>query len=88
MIVWPLSNPQLYRRSGTGVAPVADSTTRTYTVKVTLKDPPPSDPLRHEYRRPLEGQPALVVALPLSALFEKDGAPAVWVFDQPSAAPC
>ena len=29
--------------------------------------------------------PALEVALPLSALFEKNGAPAVWVVDQQSA---
>jgi multidrug efflux pump subunit AcrA (membrane-fusion protein) len=31
-----------------------------------------------------KGSSALVVALPLSVLFEKDGAPAVWVFDQQS----
>ena len=31
-----------------------------------------------------KGSSALVVTLPLSVLFEKDGAPAVWVFDQQS----
>ena len=31
-----------------------------------------------------KGSPALVVALPLSVLFEKNGSPAVWVFDQQS----
>ena len=42
VIVWPLSNPQLTIEGVVReVAPVADSTTRTYTVKVTLKDPPP-----------------------------------------------
>src|SRR6516162_7340244 len=31
-----------------------------------------------------KGSPAEVVTLPLSALFEKNGAPAVWVFDRQS----
>jgi multidrug efflux pump subunit AcrA (membrane-fusion protein) len=31
-----------------------------------------------------KGSPALVVALPLSVLFEKNGAPAVWVIDPQS----
>ena len=33
----------------------------------------------------LKGQTALAVALPLSAVFEKNGAPAVWVLDQRSS---
>ena len=48
------------------------------------EEPAAAAPLRHEYRRPLKGQPALAVALPLSALFEKNGSPAVWVLDQQS----
>ena len=33
----------------------------------------------------MKGQAALAVALPLSALFEKNGSPAVWVLDQQSS---
>ena len=36
------------------VSPVADPTTRTYTVKVTLKNPPAAIRLRHERRWPLK----------------------------------
>ena len=85
VIVWPLSNPQLTIEGVVRqVAPVADSTTRTYTVKVTLKDPPSSILFGMSIGGRWKGSPALVVALPLSVLFERDGAPAVWVFDQQS----
>ena len=88
VIVWPLSNPQLTIEGVVReVSPVADSTTRTYTVKVTLKDPPPSIRFGMSIGGRWKGSPALVVALPLSALFEKNGAPAVWVFDENQAAP-
>jgi hypothetical protein len=33
----------------------------------------------------LKGEAALAVALPFSALFEKNGSPAVWVLDQQSS---
>ena len=83
VIVWPLSNPQLTIEGVVReVAPVADSTTRTYTVKVTLKDPPSSILFGMSIGGRWKGSSALVVTLPLSVLFEKDGAPAVWVFDQ------
>jgi RND family efflux transporter MFP subunit len=85
VIVWPLSNPQLIIEGVVReVAPVADSTTRTYTVKVTLKDPPSSILFGMSIGGRWKGSSALVVALPPSVLFEKDGAPAVWVFDQQS----
>jgi RND family efflux transporter MFP subunit len=85
VVVWPLSNPEL-RIEGVvrEVSPVADSTTRTYTVKATLKNPPPQIRFGMGIGGQLKGTPALAVALPLSALFDKDGAPAVWVFDRPS----
>ena len=82
VIVWPLSNPQLTIE---GVvrevlrSPI--STTRTYTVKVTLQDPPPSIRFGMSIGGRWKGSPAPVVALPLSVLFEKNGSPAVWVFD-------
>ena len=85
VIVWPLSNPEL-RISGIvrEISPVADSTTRTYTVKVTLKDPPPQLRFGMSIAGRLKRSSGPVVALPLSALFEKNGSPAVWVFDQAS----
>jgi RND family efflux transporter MFP subunit len=83
VIVWPLSNPELTVVGAVReIAPVADSTTRTYTVKVTLKNPPPSLRFGMSIGGRWKASPAPVVALPLSVLFEKNGSPAVWVFDQ------
>ena len=67
------------------ISPVADPATRTYTVKVTLKNPPPQLRFGMSIGGRLKGQTALAVALPLSALFEKNGSPAVWVLDQQSS---
>lgn len=66
------------------IAPNADPVTRTYTVKVALENPPEAMRLGMSVvgRVRLEGQK--VVALPASALFEKDGQPAVWVVDPQS----
>jgi RND family efflux transporter MFP subunit len=86
VVVWPLSNPDL---SVEGVvreiSPVADPTTRTYTVKVTLHNPPPQLRFGMSLGGRLEGRTTLAVALPLSAIFEKNGSPAVWVFDLQSS---
>lgn len=85
VIVWPLSNPELAIEGVVReVSPVADSTTRTYTVKVTLKNPPPSIRFGMSIGGRWKGSAIPVIALPLSVLFEKNGAPAVWVFDQQS----
>jgi RND family efflux transporter MFP subunit len=85
VIVWPLSNPQLTIEGVVReVSPVADATTRTYTVKVTLKDPPPSLRFGMSIGGRWKGSTAPVVALPLSVVFEKNGSPAVWVFDPQS----
>ena len=65
-----------------GVPPVADATATSPSGHP--EGPVVVAPLRHEYWWPLKGSPALVVALPLPVLFEKDGAPAVWVFDPQS----
>ena len=80
VIVWPLSNPDLTVEGVVReISPVADPATRTYTVKVTLKNPPPQLRFGMSIGGRLKGQTALAVALPLSALFEKNGSPAVWV---------
>jgi RND family efflux transporter MFP subunit len=85
VIVWPLSNPQLTLEGVLReVAPVADATTRTYTVKVTLNNPPPSIRFGMSIGGRWKVSAAPVVALPLSALFEQNGSPAVWVFDRQS----
>lgn len=86
VVVWPLSNPELAVEGVVReVSPVADPVTRTYTVKVTLKNPPPQLRFGMSVGGRLKGQAALAVALPLSALFEKDGSPAVWVLDPQSS---
>ena len=85
VIVWPLSNPEL-RIEGIAreISPVANSATRTFAVKVTLKNPPPQLRFGMSIGGRWKASSDPVVALPLSALFEKNGSPAVWVFDQAS----
>jgi multidrug efflux pump subunit AcrA (membrane-fusion protein) len=51
-------------------------------VKVTLKNPPPQMRFGMSIGGRLKTDAGFAVALPLSALFETNGAPAVWVFDQ------
>src|ERR1041385_4730425 len=85
VLVWPLSNPELLVEGIVReISPVADPTTRTYTVKVTLKDAPPQVRFGMSIGGRWKGRPVAVVALPLSALFDKHGTSAVWVFDQAS----
>ncbi|AZO47666.1 efflux RND transporter periplasmic adaptor subunit [Mesorhizobium sp. M4A.F.Ca.ET.022.05.2.1] len=81
-----LSNPAI---TATGtvreIAPVADAATRTFEVKVSLEGAP--DEMRFGAsvagRAEIAGAP--VVMLPGSALFDKDGRPAVWVVTATSA---
>jgi RND family efflux transporter MFP subunit len=85
VVVWPLSNPNLTVEGVVReISPVADPATRTYTVKVTLKNPPPQLRFGMSIGGRLKGHAALAVALPLSAIFDKNGSPAVWVLDQQS----
>ena len=56
-------------------------TTRTYTIKVTLRNAPPQIRFGMSMGGRWKGSLNPVVALPLSALFEKSGSPAVWIFD-------
>jgi RND family efflux transporter MFP subunit len=85
VLVWPLSNSELAVEGVVReISPVADPATRTYTVKVTLKKPPPQLRFGMSIGGRLKGQAALAVALPLAALFETNGSPAVWVLDQQS----
>lgn len=63
------------------ISPIADPVTRTYLVKATLKNPPPQVRFGMSVSARLKAVTAPVVVLPLAALFNKNNAPAVWVFD-------
>ncbi len=62
-------------------APQADPTTRTYAVQVSLPNAAPEMRLGATVQGRVELPTQNVVGLPRSALFEKDGKPAMWVFD-------
>lgn len=66
------------------VSPVADPATRTYQVKVTLKQPSEQMRFGASVLGRLKTTTAPVVVLPGSALFQKNGGPAVWVVDPAS----
>jgi RND family efflux transporter MFP subunit len=76
-----LSNPNI-KADGTvrEISPVADPTTRTYQVKVTLRNPPDEMRFGSSVVGRLKTTTAAVVALPGSALFDMRGQPAVWVY--------
>lgn len=61
------------------VSPVADPTTRTFQVKVTLENPPDAMRFGATVSGRLKTVTAPVVVLPGSALFDKSGTPAVWI---------
>jgi RND family efflux transporter MFP subunit len=83
IVVTLLSNPQLVAEGVVReVSPVADPATRTYQVKVTLRDPPAQMRFGSSVVGRLKGTTAPVVVLPGSALFDQGGKPAVWVFDR------
>jgi RND family efflux transporter MFP subunit len=63
------------------VSPVADPTTRTFQVKVTLDNPPPAMRFGASVMGRLKATTAPVVVLPGSAIHDKSGKPAVWLYD-------
>lgn len=67
------------------IAPGADPVTRTYAVKVSVPNPPSGMRLGMTASvEILRSDGGNVVALPLSALYQKQADPAVWVFDPAS----
>ncbi len=68
------------------ISPVADPTTRTFQVKVTLKNPPEQMRFGGSIVGRIKSSTAPVVVLPGSALFDEAGRPAVWVVDPVSSA--
>lgn len=86
VVAWPLSNPDLQIDGEVReISPVADGATRTYTVKVTLRSAPPQLRFGMSLAGRLKRTSDRVVKLPLSALFDQSGAPAVWVVGHSSA---
>lgn len=85
VIVTMLSNPGV---SAEGVvreiSPVADPATRTYQVKVTLRSSPEGMRFGSSVVGRLKTTTAPVVVLPGSALFDKGGKPAVWIYQTAS----
>ncbi|HRD75508.1 MAG TPA: efflux RND transporter periplasmic adaptor subunit [Hyphomicrobiaceae bacterium] len=62
------------------ISPVADPATRTFQVKVALKGAPEQMRFGSSVLGRLKAMTAPVVVLPSSALFDKGGRPAVWVY--------
>lgn len=67
------------------VSPVADPVTRTYQVKVTLENAPPAMRFGASVLGRLKATTAPVVVLPGSALYDKTGEPAVWIYESASS---
>lgn len=81
IIVSLLSNPNiLVDGIVREISPVADQATRTYQVKVALKNPPEQMRFGSSVMGRLKATTAPVVVVPGSALFDKAGKPAVWVY--------
>jgi RND family efflux transporter MFP subunit len=82
IVVSLLSNPSIIAEGKVReVSPVADPTTRTYQVKVTLQNPPPAMRFGASVLGRLKAMTAPVIVLPGSALFDQGGKPAVWIYD-------
>jgi membrane fusion protein, multidrug efflux system len=75
-----VSNPEI-KASGKVryVSPQADPTTRTFTVRVSLPDAPPQMRLGANVVGSVTMNEGVAVTIPGSALFQKNGQPAVWL---------
>lgn len=75
-----VSNPEIKTEGKVRyISPQADSTTRTYTVRVSLPNAPPQMRLGANVVGSVTVAQGPAVTLPGTALFDKDGKPAVWV---------
>jgi RND family efflux transporter MFP subunit len=66
------------------VSPQADPATRTYTVRVSLPNAPPQMRLGANVVGTVTLDQGQTVSIPGSALFQKDGKPAVWLVEKDS----
>ena len=64
------------------ISPIADPTTRTFQVKVTLQSPPEQMRFGGSVVGRVKSSTVPVVVLPSGALFDKGGQPAVWVVER------
>jgi RND family efflux transporter MFP subunit len=64
------------------ISPQADPATRTYTVRVSLPDAPPQMRLGANVVGTVTLDQGQTVAIPGSALFQKEGKPAVWLVEK------
>lgn len=73
---------KIYRGRVRELSPVADAATRTYAARISIIDADVAVQLgmTAAVRLARPGDPQVVV-LPLTAIYQKDGAPAVWVVD-------
>ncbi|MGE0766627.1 MAG: efflux RND transporter periplasmic adaptor subunit [Hyphomicrobiaceae bacterium] len=82
IVVQLLSNPKIEAVGEVReIAPVADATTRTFLVKVTLDHPPNEMRFGASIVGRLKIRSEPQVVLPGGALFDRMGKPAVWVVD-------
>jgi membrane fusion protein, multidrug efflux system len=80
-----VSNPEI-ETAGTVryISPQADPATRTYTVRISLPDAPPQMRLGANVVGTVTLDQGQSVTIPGSALFQKDGKPAVWLVEKDS----
>lgn len=64
------------------VSPIADPVTRTFTIKISLEAPSPELRLGATVNVTGSAKSAVVVALPPTAVFERDAKPVVWVVNK------
>ena len=80
-----VSNPEIETAGKVRyISPQADPATRTYTVRVSLPDAPPQMRLGANVVGTVTLDQGQTVSIPGSALFQKDGKPAVWVVEKDS----
>ena len=78
-----VSNPEIETAGKVRyVSPQADPATRTYTVRVSLPDAPPDMRLGANVVGTVTLDQGETVSIPGSALFQKDGKPAVWLVEK------
>ena len=78
-----VSNPEIKTTGKVRyLSPQADPTTRTFTVRVSLPDAPPQMRLGANVIGSVTVNEGSSITIPGSALFQKDGQPAVWLMDK------
>ena len=78
-----VSNPDVQTQGKVRyISPQADPETRTYTVRVSLPDAPPQMRLGANVIGSVTVNQGSSITIPGSALFQKDGKPAVWLVDK------